>query len=361
MTLSALLESPPENAARIVLRQERKWAFRWMFLIELAIVLAFFLCLIPVAILIALTLGGDVLEDFSLESFARRAWRYWQEVHVELIGPEGTVVGRAMTRPRDNAEADAVVRSVLVAADATGLTVVHTFGGGLSAHLGTWYGGQPLLTAPAPRDPARARRALERAGVELDETESSLSLAFNDKVRPKWQAALLLAVFWPFLLWTARGRTHLSDLMLDLSGKPPISTVIEVRADGLYVSERRDDVVRSSFDVDGADLLAVAYQPVVGQDRELSLKAARPRIWSRRGVHDLHLPSADLGEAVADFLTEMVLELRDRAPELGLGGREPRRARCPYCATVYKIVIDDRCPSCGAPPTILIGSGLAGP
>ncbi|TVQ88544.1 MAG: hypothetical protein EA397_16890 [Deltaproteobacteria bacterium] len=73
-------------------------------------------------------------------------------------------------------------------------------------------------------------------------------------------------------------------------------------------------------------------------------------------MRDLDLPRSELGDAVADLLTEMVLELRDRSPEIGLPGREPRRSRCPYCATIYKIALDERCPSCGAPPAILVGA-----
>lgn len=330
-----------------------------MFLVEILIALMFLVCLIPVALVFALVLGASVIEGFDLEMFARRAWRYWQEIHVELIGAEGAVTGRAMALPKDNAEAEAVIRSVLVAADTAGLTVVHTLGGGASAHLGTWYGGQPLLTAPSPREPARARRALERAGIDLSETEDSITLTFSDPGRPSWQAALLLVLFWPFLIWTQKGRDHLADLVLDLRGKPPPITSVEVRADGLHVVERREGVVRFTLDVDGADLLAIAYQPVVGEDRELSLQSARLRIWTRRCVRDLPLPETDLGDAIADLLTEVVLELRDRSPELDLPGREPRRARCPYCATIYKIALADRCPSCGAPPTILVERTLA--
>lgn len=355
MTLHELLDNPSPDVARIVLRQQRRWSFRWMFLVELLLVVLFLLCLIPLALLVALIAGSDVFEDFSLEKLARRAWRYHQEIQVQLLGPNQTEIGRAVARPRDSAEADALVRSVLVAADGAGITVVHTVGGGISAHLGTWYGGQPLLTAPSPRNADRARRALERAGVRIDETDDMLTVVVTDTARPAWKAVLFLIFGAPFFVWTARGRQDLAEAIADLRGQPPRSLTVEVRADEVHVVEQRGQTVLSRFDVDGAELLAIAHQPVIRDDRELSLGPARPRIWSHRGVRDLPLFHHELGPAIADFLTEAVLELRDRHPESALPGREPRRARCPYCATVYKIVLTARCPSCGAPPEILVG------
>ena len=107
--LADLLDSPPDDVARVRLRHVRRWRFRWMVLVEATVFLALVCCLVPA--LVVLALFGDADVDVPhLGDLSMRAWRYWHELELALLDPRGQVMATQTAVPDSGAHAEALAR-----------------------------------------------------------------------------------------------------------------------------------------------------------------------------------------------------------------------------------------------------------
>ena len=121
------------EVARIILRHERRQAFRPLFLVELALAVLLFVCAIPFILLVTLLAGDLEIEPPTLRA---RMYRHWQVIVVELMGADNTPLASHTETPRTAAEADALVASILEVAHRERLVVVQLIA---REHAATWY------------------------------------------------------------------------------------------------------------------------------------------------------------------------------------------------------------------------------
>lgn len=354
--LRDVLAHLPPGTTRLVLRHERRARFRWLSLLELTLKLGFVVvlcaCLLIVALAAAVLSEGDAdLGGLDPVSILRvRFYHRWHELVLVALAADGSVLAEAAHAPADEREGRAAAASVLAAADRDGLVVVETLGGAVAETLEAWYGGQPLLAHPEVRDAARSADALRRAGYEVRAGDDRVQV-----VKPEGRRSALWAFFrlgvelvlMPLLFWQAAYRHGVRETWRDLSGVAPGRWVLSVGRDGRLATHReRAGEVEPGVDLDGRDLLGIAWSATLAYDPDVTRREPSLRLVGRDQTHVLRegLPAAE-GRALRDFTLATALE-----SWAGIPSTTTRPTRCPYCGNLYVFSPGTGCPSCGAHP-----------
>lgn len=350
--LDPLLDVPLHSGvARLELDHRVARRFRWLVLLELALALTVGLCALPLVVLIVVFGGGGELVLPDLDEVGRRAWVRWREVHGRVVDADGsvrTVPGVSV----DEARYGRALGELLLRADAARITVVERISGGAPAAL--WFGGQPLLQAPEALDSARAQRVLQGDGVKVETSAARLSLTVPHDQPGAIGAWLALVLLAPLLVWTAGGRDRLGALWDATQGRL-WSHRLEVDAGGLVHVEQRGERVLARHRVDRADLLGLAWGPVLSDGPRVRRVGPLLRLTSRQNTLNINLPMDDNSGAA---LRELLVIGAQRLWQLPSAASAP--AHCPYCATLYPFAPGATCPSCGAPPLALHGLSAPG-
>lgn len=345
--LAPLLDVPLDSGvARLELDHRVARRFRWLVLLELALALTVGVCALPLVVLLVVFGGGGELVLPDLDEVGRRAWVRWREVHGRVVGADGTVQtvpGIAVDQERYGR----ALGELLQRADAARVTVVERISGG--APVAIWFGGQPLLQAPEALDSARAQRVLHAEGITVQTADDRLRLTLPRDQPGTIAAWLGLVLLGPLLLWTAGGRARLGALWDATQGRA-WTHCLEVDAGGLLHVERRGDRELSRARVDRADLLGLAWGPLLSDGPQVRRTGPLLRLVSRQNTVDIDVP-ADHSSGAA--LRELLVIGAQRLWHLPAAGSAP--AHCPYCATLYPFAPGATCPSCGAPPLALHG------
>src|SRR5687768_15270533 len=123
--------------------------FRWIVILEIIVAVPCICLLIPLFVLVA-----SLSEDSDLEPprIRGRFFEKWHEIIVTALDPAGSVIASGAFRPTTADEGDALLATVLTAADRADLLVIETIEasrGGVSSSpaepVEVWYGGRPLL------------------------------------------------------------------------------------------------------------------------------------------------------------------------------------------------------------------------
>ncbi len=349
--LRDVFDGPLEGVTRIVVRHERRSAFRWMALFELAFFIVLCLLLLVCILLfflLSLVLGeGDApLGDVELPTV--RFYRHWHELVIRCQNAKGDVVSELSYSPGSADEGRAILASMLASANRAGIVLVETLGGAASATLEVWYGGQPLLGHPQLRDGEQLAATLAKGGFLLSSTGDATEIRKVGERRSKIGAGFSFAaglVLFPFLFWQSSYRQSLSKTVLDLKGIDPEVWILALHSDRrLTVRRERDGAVELDHTVDGRDLLGVAYSATLGYGRKVSRKAPKLRLVARDETISLpDVSTHHLGRAMRDMILVTAIERWE-----GIPATATRPTRCPYCGTLYVLAADVSCPSCGA-------------
>jgi hypothetical protein len=358
-----VLEGPLDGVTRVVVRHERRSAFRWFSLVELCL-LVVFLLVFMVCLAVALVLmllggggggggfggGGDDGSDLPLSV---RFFRYWQELVIRLEDKDQQVVGEVRHQPRDKAEGQAVVSAVLAAAHARGVVVVETLGGAAAETLEVWFGGQPLLAHPDMRDAAACRSALERAGYTVEEAADGVHIRLQDRA-VGWLGGILGLIFdvfiFPFSFWKGWFWAGVRSSWQDIRGVPPETWTLTVHAQRRLSTQReRAGRVTPGLDLDARDVLGIAYSPWLDFDPKVTRRLPSLRVLTRDEAHTLpDPPTPPAGRALRDLILLHAIERWEGVPAV-----VTRPTRCPYCGTLYVLASEASCPSCGASAGVL--------
>jgi len=348
--LEDLLDSRLDGVARIQVVHLRRSRFRWLSLVELALWLVFavvLLCCLLVAAVVALLAEGDALDGDALFDLPKPRFRYyWHEIAFRFLGPDGEPIAEHRLAPRDAAEGEAVVGSVLAAADRECLAVVEAVGAAPRETLEVWYGGQPLMAHPERRDGDAAARALEgRWRWTVEAADDRVVLERVDPAAGRVGAffSLLLGLaLLPVLFWRAAHRRKVATAWADLKGVAPPRRRVALDRRGFTYARSRAGEVLDEVRADARDVLGIAYSATLDYDREVTRRRARLRLVTRAGA--VALPGAISSKALRDYLIVSAQRLWEGLPETA------RPTRCPYCGGTYVFAPGVTCPSCGAPP-----------
>lgn len=346
--LAEVLSRPMDGVARVVLEHRRCERFRPIAFLELGLGLMCVACILPVILLLAMF--GDA--DIELPTVSGRFYHRWHELRLMLLDPAGKLVATVSHVPATKDEGEAVVASVLAAAQRERVTIVETIAGSVRETLEVWYGGRPLLAHPDEAVEAQSTALLEQVGFEVRVSADEVAvIEEHPRLHPMLALALLVVLLplAPLLLFVPAGKRVYRLLAQDLRRAPPALKIISVRAESIrtYVergADRWNDTV-----LDGRDLYGISFSPALGYDRDVTRSAASLRFIGRARTTTLPVTrAAEAGRALRDLLVGATLRLRRARPELGLLGEGPVPAHCPFCAALYVMEPASRCPSCGA-------------
>lgn len=364
------------DLCRFVIRHERRSSFRWTGLVELAVWVCLLLVLGPLLIVLlsllpvaALLTVGPLAARFALVAGSvlgvagsvEGPFRLLKQVlfvkrrHVLVIEGrrnDGSSLVETRFEP-DVATADTLVGQVLDLAATRGLIAVETLGGDVSECAEVWYGGRALLARPGRPTLAASLDALVASGFVVEDAGDRILLSRTGPVRGRlagatWLLSIGLVVPLRVLLRAPWWR-DLKYAVLDAVGIAPERWCIEIRPDGIEAWEERAAGVAWRESVHG--ILGVTWSPSLGWDRLVQRRRCALRILGRNSTAVLS-PSCTgpRGSALGEALVSAILELRRRAPHLGLPTDGSSPSRCPYCGAVFAMDIGVSCPSCGAWP-----------
>lgn len=341
-----------DGAVRVVVRHDAVTRFRWMVLVELALLLVFLACLLPVWIVASLLIGEPI--GFRLDDVgARFTWRE-HVVRLQLFDAAGRRLHERRLPIRRQEQVDGLLASVLRAADRDRMVVVQQLGAPNHQWVATFYGGRPLLAPPRLPAPDEAIRTLSvQPGLEVRRDADALVLCLPQAERSRVGAVLGLLVAGPVRALSAEGRRRLVDDWMTVRGVDAGVVRLEVRPDGVRWSRERGGRQTGERSMAGGELLGVAYGPVLAAGEDARPRPPRLRLIGRRNTVDLPTElSPDLGGVLAELVIAASLELRARHPALGLRYALEGTTHCGYCGTLYDLGTAERCPSCGAPPVV---------
>jgi hypothetical protein len=351
VAFAELLGRPMGGVARISLRHERRSAFRWMGVLEVVLLVFFFVCIVPL-MLLAMLLGGNApAGDIDLDGHRGRDrfTRYWHELVLTIYGADGRPLAELAHVPKTRDEGDAIVAAILAAAAREGVVIVETIGA--QEVVEVWYGGRALLTHPDHLDVPGAIAALARSTIAVEDNAGTITLRRTAPARDEWVgwAILgLLTLFFPLLLFKGPQRAW-RLARWDTKGVPPGEHVMVLHPDRIeYGFSRNGESIDRSV-VDLRHLLGVSYSATLGYDGDCARRPPHLRLIGRHGTTELPftLPDAD-GAAMRDVLVGGLLHVRTLNPTLELPGLHIGATRCPFCGTLYELQPGTRCPSCGA-------------
>lgn len=354
-SLAEVLSQPMDGVARVVLEHRRCERFRPIAFLELGVGLLCLACLLPLILLIAVF--GDA--DIELPTLSGRFYHRWHELRVMLLDPAGKVVATVSHVPATQDEGDALVATVLAAAQRERVTIVETMSGSVRETLEVWYGGRPLRAHPDEAVEVQATALLEQVGLQVSARADELSVVEEHPRTHPVLAVLLLLVtlpFAPLALFVPSLQRVYRLLMQDIRGAPPARKIISVRAESIQTYMERGADRWNDAVLDGRDLYGISFSPTLGYDRDVTRSAAALRFVGRARTTTLPITrAAEAGRALRDLLVAATLRLRRARPELGLLGEGPVPAHCPFCASLYVMEPGSRCPSCGAHSGAAIG------
>jgi hypothetical protein len=205
-----------------------------------------------------------------------------------------------------------------------------------------------LFETPHKIDEARAVSELEFAGVKVETEAQSTCVSLTSKPRSRGLAWIILLLFSiPLLIFS---RKSLRRVWLDAKGVEPETHEIEIRAEGVKVSEKRGQLVLSEELLTGSELLGFAFSDSLGFDKDVSRRGPALRVVGHQGTRWLKLPGIeDYGASLRDVLIASTLRLRALRPELGLPFGYDQPTHCPFCSTLFVCAPGNSCPGCGAP------------
>lgn len=348
LSLADVLGRPMDGVARVVLEHRRRERFRPIAILELGLGLVCVACLLPVIILIAVFGESDV----ELPTLSGRFYHRWHELRVMLLDPHGRVLAGVSHTPATEADGQAVVASVLAAAQRERVAVIETIGGAVNETLEVWYGGRPLLAHPDEVVEAQATAMLQQVALEVITRPDEVSIIEEHPLLHPVLAVLLLVVLLPFaplLYFVPNGVRAYRLLLQDIKRAPPAHKIISVRAESIRTHMERGPDRWMEQVLDGRDLIGITFSPTLGYDRDVTRSAASLRFIGRSRTTTLPVTrAAEAGRALRDLLVAATLRLRRSRPELGLLGEGPVAAHCPFCAALYVMEPGSRCPNCGA-------------
>lgn len=348
--LRDVFDGPMEGVTRIVVRHERRSAFRWMAILELAffLVLCAVLIVCAVVLLVLTFVLGEGQAPIEGELPTIRFYRHWHELVIRCQNADGGVISELTHSPATPEEGRALLASMLKAANRAGIVLVETLGGAASETLEVWYGGQPLLAHPDMRDGDQLQKTLEGGGYALVRTDDATEIQKRGHLPSKLGAGLAFAVellLLPFFFWFGKFRHAMKETLLDLKGAPPEAWILAIHTDR-RLTVRRERGPRSDVEhtVDGRDLLGVAYSATLGYDKAVTRLDPSLRLVAQDATIRLpKAPTHHLGRALRDTILVTAVERWE-----GIPATTTRPTRCPYCGTLYVLAADVTCPSCGA-------------
>jgi hypothetical protein len=356
-SLAELLGRPIGGVARVVVRHSRRREFRWLGVLELALIALASLCVLPLLLVLAFLRddAGAGVDDGPgfLERTRSRLWRCHHDVTVSFFGPGGALLAESTHTPTSATEGDALVGSILAMAAREGVVVLETLGPGPVGELvDVFYGGRPLLARPDAIDLEATAARLAAQGIETRWHEEHVALVVLGRPQRRGMAVLgliLLAPLIPVLLTLSRARELLHDLLWSARGELGASTRLELRPTALRIERSRAGRVRHQDVIDLGELVAIRYGAGLGYDRDV--RRHDPRLSLHTAKRARVLESHGAGEALRTFLVGALVQLHARRPGASLWTADA--TRCPYCATLYRLELGARCPSCGAFATAL--------
>ncbi|MFO7565067.1 MAG: hypothetical protein R6X02_20645 [Enhygromyxa sp.] len=345
--IQQLVASSWQQVSRVLLHQTRKRRLRLIALLELPFFVIYWIfAAIATLIINLLASSADDMADLSLP--APRFWTYWQEIEVVLVAPDGNVVARAQARPRTTAEAFAVIATLLDAAHRQGVMVIQTVEGQV---IERWYGGQPLLAAPAALDRAVAEATVRSAHLLPTSTATNYAICRQSEPISKASNLLFLGLyllFWPCLIFMADMRRSFRRTLVEFQTGCTEGTVLEITRDGmLHCRSEQGPRKTPHFSIAAPQLLAISFAPALLADRDVTRTAPRLRFVTTGETFEfpLHLDGTQ-GAALRDLLVAAALYYWHDVVTIA-----QRASHCPYCGSTYVFTIGQPCPSCGGWPT----------
>lgn len=216
--------------------------FRAAVLPELLIGTLLTLCLLPIALVLALIANALGAPVPGFDELIDRAWQAHHELILIARDGQGEVAQETVFRPADEAEADRIFARALAEAAALGVPLVETRDG--TQTLAVWAAGRPLAEPEGGPDAEWLRQTAENGGYTVTSDEDGLTVTARTPHTPPAAALVMLLLITPFALPFARGRERLWDLVCDLRGLPPETLTLRADAAGLALSRARFGAVR---------------------------------------------------------------------------------------------------------------------
>ncbi|MFT7518417.1 MAG: hypothetical protein ACI9MC_000548 [Kiritimatiellia bacterium] len=379
--LIELLGRPVPDIDRVVLIVRPGSRFRWLVLLEGAIVVLSLVFIIPVLILAVVALFGgvgggvggggdgdvssskssgrdDSIDAFGLEPGERGPIRwFWTsrftlptlEVELRVLSSGGEPIHEQRITLADSESYQHLLGATVRMASLQRCRLVEkVVVRGVSSTISRFDGGRPLCSV----DPGPIATLSKRLpdGCSLTSTDTSWTLIHDSAERTGAGQFFLAMLASPVAIviaprWTRR---VLGEGWRDLTRVPARRTTVQMRADSLRVSVGRGARIEVNEVFSASDLCAFDTAVHVTREPTYVLYGSLVRIVGHRRT--VYLP-ADLytyDRAVDNVLSACMRDLWARHPEAAPAVRD-RPVRCRSCGETFLFVPGSGCTSCGSP------------